>query len=68
MARDERLTNFEKIKSLSIDEMAKMINKFDYSGITDKICLAVNPKQNCDTEDTNQCIDCIKKWLLSEVE
>ena len=61
------MTHFEKIKSMSVEEMADMINKIDCEGgLLDRICVAANPEKNCDTENCN-CISCIIKWLKSEV-
>lgn len=65
---DATLTNYERIRNMSLEEMAEMMDKFDCSGgVLDKICTAVNPEQNCDTENCN-CINCIKQWLESEVK
>ena len=67
MAQSEKLTNYEKIMSMSIDEMAELINCIDAEGIVDKICRAVNIKNDCDSTDTNVCVKFIKQWLESEV-
>ncbi len=57
----------KKIKSMSVEEMADMINKIDCEGgLLDRICVAANPEQNCDSVDCN-CVLCIIKWLKSEV-
>lgn len=53
------MTNFEKIKQMSIDEMARScMNFFD--------C----PYVGCPMEKrfNNSCIDCTKHWLESEVD
>lgn len=57
------MTHFEKIKSMSVEEMAVMIDKIGCEGgwLLGRVCVAVNPEQNCD------CISCIIKWLKSEV-
>jgi hypothetical protein len=54
-----RMTNFERIKSMSIDEMARSCIDF-FS------C----PYVGCPMEKrfNNSCIDCTKHWLESEVE
>lgn len=57
------MTNFEKIKSMSIDEMARScMNFFD--------CQYGTPYVGCPMEKrfNNSCIDCTKHWLESEVE
>ena len=58
-----RMTNFERIKSMSIDEMARSCIDF-FS------CPYVTPYVGCPMEKrfNNSCIDCTKHWLESEVE
>ena len=53
------MNNFEKIKAMSIDEMAKLLgaNSCNY---------CVYQQVNCD--DIKQCKDGIKQWLESESE
>lgn len=48
------MNNFEKIKAMSIDEMAKLIAKLCGNG--------------CETCPCNKCADSIKQWLESEEE
>lgn len=48
------MTNFEKIKNMSPEEMAKLINSIV------ACCL--------DVEERADCIPFIEKWLNSEVE
>ena len=54
----EKITNFEKIKAMNIDEMARCLgaNSCNY---------CVYQQVNCD--DIKQCKDGIKLWLESEV-
>ena len=48
------MTNYEKIKNMTIEEMAKMICKIDFD---------VNEKcPDCD------CIYCAKEWLKEEIK
>ena len=57
------VTNFEKIKQMSIDEMARScMNFFD--------CPYGTPYVGCPMEKrfNGSCIDCTKHWLESEVE
>lgn len=57
-----RMTNFERIKSMSIDEMARScMNFFD--------CPYGTPYVGCPMEKrfNDSCIDCTKHWLESEV-
>lgn len=58
-----RMTNFERIKSMSIDEMARSCIDF-FS------CPYGTPYVGCPIEKrfNNSCIDCTKHWLESEVE
>lgn len=58
-----RKTNFERIKSMSIDEMARSCIDF-FS------CPYGTPYVGCPMEKrfNNSCIDCTKHWLESEVE
>lgn len=58
-----RMTNFERIKSMSIDEMARSCIDF-FS------CPYGTPYVGCPMEKrfNNICIDCTKHWLESEVE
>ena len=73
------MTVFEKIKSMSIDEMAKFISGFDkdgLEGIETIFCMTLCPhhKENygCEFEDDHKCvvddISMIKTWLEMEVE
>lgn len=57
-----RMTNFERIKSMSIDEMARSCIDF-FS------CPYGTPYVGCPMEKrfNNSCIDCTKHWLESEV-
>lgn len=58
-----RMTNFERIKSMSIDEMARSCIDF-FS------CPYGTPYVGCPMEKrfNNSCIDCTRHWLESEVE
>lgn len=47
------MTNFEKIKNMSIDEMAQIVQ-----------C----PEDDEECRNDISCIDCCKKWLESEVD
>ncbi len=58
-----RMTNFEKIKKMSIDEMARSCMDF-FS------CPYGTPYVGCPMENqfNHSCIDCTKHWLESEVD
>ena len=52
------MTNYEKIKNLSIEEMADFMNEMD-----------LNPCGHCNGEcEILSCIERYKEWLESEVE
>lgn len=60
---EKLMTNFEKIKQMSIDEMARScMSFFD--------CPYGTPYVGCPMEKrfNDSCIDCTKLWLESEVE
>ena len=52
------MTNFEKIKQMSVEKMAKVIEK------SCEVCCIYNG--NCTAN--NNCTDGIKRWLESEAE
>ena len=58
-----RMTNFERIKSMSLDEMARSCIDF-FS------CPYGTPYVGCPMEKrfNNSCIDCTKHWLESEAD
>ena len=60
---EKKMTNFEKIKQMSIDEMARSCMDF-FS------CPYGTPYVGCPMEKrfNDSCIDCTKHWLESEVE
>lgn len=64
-----RMTNFEKIKSMSIDEMAR--SSIDFFSCPYNIP-GDPPYSYCDCEIgekfNHNCINCTKHWLESEVE
>jgi hypothetical protein len=57
------MTNYEKIKSMSIEEMAYFIDKLNY---INGIC------EHCEYQykdcSTISCISALEQWLKSEVE
>ena len=58
-----RMTNFERIKSMSIDEMARScIDFFSCPYGTPYVGYPMEKRFN------NSCIDCTKHWLESEVD
>jgi hypothetical protein len=55
------LTNYDRVRNMSIDEMARFIPDWSYT----KAC-------KCDEETyadcNNECWKCVREWLESEVE
>lgn len=54
------MTNFEKIKAMDIDTLAKFL----YSDV-DRIASDLGAK--CGSCNSNDCLQCVKNWLKSEV-
>ena len=69
------ITQFDRIKAMSVDEMAKFIEECDL-GLESKICFEQCKKMTGDEykcpypeeERLSHCIDCVKQWLESEVQ
>ena len=59
----EPLTRFEKIKLMSIEEMAQVINAKTYGCMFRFGCPC-----DCGENYPESCVEEIKKWLESEVE
>ena len=57
------MTNYEKIKNMSIDETANFIVDNDLLCST---CAFFDEKGNCRCSIGLMCVDGIKKWLESE--
>lgn len=55
------MTNYEKIKAMSVEEMAKL---FGHNTICEYI--QDNEKEFCEAMES--CSRCIEKWLLQEAE
>ena len=62
------VTHFDRIKAMSVEEMAKYIYEHD-DNLNDVICKTIYPE--CpwgDLVSPDNCLDCIKKYLESEVQ
>lgn len=62
------MTNYDRTKAMSVEEMADYIYSHD-DELNDKICKTMHTE--CpfgDDVEPNNCKDCIKQWLESEVE
>ena len=57
------MNNYEKIKQMTIEEMAEHFLNIRNTCIT---CVAF--LETCNGDSENDCIDNIKQWLLQEVE
>ena len=56
------MTNYEKIKAMTIDEMAEFLTK-----ITANYCIYCPLQKNCENQDIS-CRGSIQQWLESEEE
>lgn len=71
---DKKITNFDRIREMSIDEMARVI--FNADAIDDDIYCHKPFTHECnalieegkDNLIVEMCVGCVKKWLESEVE
>lgn len=61
------MTNFEKYKFRTLDQVAADIYRTD-DLLADEICKNNEPCPYGDDVEINQCKECIKRWLESEVE
>ena len=74
MARGEKLTNYEKIKSMSVDEMAEFLEDEDNLATqycNKKCCVYFEDNGDCKAYKAvkrNSCVQAVKQWLESEVE
>lgn len=57
------MNNFEKIKNMTVEEMAE-----HYLNIRNTCITCVAFLETCNGDSENDCIDNIKQWLLQEVE
>ena len=57
------ITNYEKIKNMTVSEMAE-----HYLNIRNTCITCVAYHETCNGDGENYCIDNIKQWLLSEAE
>lgn len=67
-AKANVVTNFDRIKAMSVEEMAKYIYEYD-DDLNDVICKTIYPE--CpwgDFVSPDNCLSCIKKYLESEAQ
>ena len=57
------LTNYDRIRNMSIDELANFIPDWSYT----KACKC-DEESYADCNCNNECWKCVKEWLESEVE
>lgn len=67
------MTNYGRIKNMSVEEMAIAIFNLDFidNGLNCENCCAYTKDGECNKTDNDgkgTCIDGIKKWLESEVQ
>ena len=67
---DGKQTNYDRIRNMSVEEIANGIYHRDEI-LLDKICkMSCKENGRCPVEDTvtsSDCINCVKRWLESEV-
>lgn len=73
MMQGEKLTNFERIKSMSVDELAEFLENEDrlLEYCKPKYCKHYESDGSCKAireGDTECCVKAAKNWLESEVE
>ena len=69
------MTNYDRIKAMSVEEMAKFIDTHN-DDLGGKICFwycekTTGSKYKCpynEEERDKRCIECVKQWLKSEVD
>lgn len=59
------MTNYERIKAMSIEEMSEFIG---YINLEEDICSARFAKDGADYCRTHSCVDCAKKYLEKDGE
>lgn len=65
----QRISNFEKVKGMNVEELAELITSGEWSAIC-PFCKYYG-SQNCYIENegaSKNCIDGIKEWLESECD
>ena len=60
------MNNFEKIKQMTVDEMADFMDYVNTHTLCNKYCIYKDEKLCLDKED--DCKTTLKQWLLQEVE
>ena len=73
MMQGEKLTNFERIKSMSVDELAEFIENEDnlYKFCNKKYCDVYAEDGSCKAIKAGEkgyCVKAAKNWLESEAE
>lgn len=67
VAKNTITTNYDRIRNMSVEEMAEVIYK-QCDSICDNVCKAKGGCPYGDNIEPNNCKDCIKDWLNSEVQ
>lgn len=63
---DNMTTNYEKIKNMTVDEMAEFMDYINTQTACDKYCIYKDETSCVCKED--DCKTVLKQWLLSEAE
>lgn len=62
------MTNYENIKSMSVEEMANKIFTYGAIGVCDLCCKFCNDEENCQASHGTDCQQRIMEWLESEAK
>ena len=61
------MTNYERRKKMSLDEMARYIVKRDEETL-EAVCKELDECPYGDDVNTECCVGCVKQWLLRECD
>lgn len=60
------MKNIDRIRAMTAEELAKIINRWGTADPADRICREMDPEQACRAEQEGACVACIKEWLERE--
>ena len=62
------MTNYEKIKNMSIEKMARVIFEYGSPYICALILCKYHNRKECTDKTRDTCVHYVKKWLEREAE
>ena len=62
------MTNFERIKAMTVEEMANFVEEINRYGLQMACRGFLTYCSICDGYKDHRCINCVQDWLESEVE